>query len=723
MRMKKQHTYLYIILMTVVFSMFSVGCSNDSSSQQRKVNGLNGIYSYPMTLNVEYHDFDNTLTRGAAWQWTDGAQLYMQFHIGNTLVGGTAVYHRQSDSWNITTNQQLSTDSEGICEAYYFTNQNGISGQQVSLSNTSATYTDKEGSFVFTEDNVLFVRLQLTPMIGRIRFKGSASAHFGVDGLSYYNSYDIQKNSFSTANTKLSSSFNQEGTTDYYYMMFSDSEKRQMTVDGTGKAAYIRTFDSSVLAVGQSGYIMLPSTDSIPPGWTLVNKDNLKAIELPAVNATQVQEIGIAKATLSSSIQSNGNGSISDCGFVISTNNAPTIADSRYSYGVATGDFGKTVTGLKEYTTYHVRAYAINEAGTAYGEETTFTTLEVTMPTLSDVTMGTVSNTSAEMTATVTSTGNGTLSDAGFVYSTNHYPTVTDHKLSCGKVTSLSSKATGLTPETTYYVRAYAVNEKGTVYSSEREFKTAKTEINPYTTLTIETSYGSTTLDMAKVQGGTFKMGAQSSSSSQDNYDKNAYSDEKPVHQVTVSTFYISKTLVTQYLWYVVMGSYPSISSQYGLGEDYPVYNVSYTQCQQFINKLKNLTGKNFRVPTEAEWEFAARGGNNSNNTVYSGSSTVGSVAWYSQNASGKTHPVAQKQANELNIYDMNGNLWEWCSDWYALYSSASQTNPTGPTSGSSRVIRGGCYSDNAVDARVSVRSSASPGTGYTTIGLRLVME
>ena len=720
--MKKQHT-LYMILMTVVFSMFSVGCSNDSSSQQRKVNGLNGLYTYTMMLNVECHDYDNTFTRGDSWQWADGSQLYMHFHIGNALVGGTAVYNRQTDSWNITTNQQLTTDSEGICEAYYFANHNSISGQQMSLSNTSANYTDREGAFVFTEDNVLFVRLQLTPMTGRIRFKGSPSMHFGINGLSYYDSYDIQKNSFSTANTKLSSSFNQEGTTDYYYMMFSDSEKRQMMVDGTGKAAYIRTFDSSVLAVGQSGYIMLPSVDSIPPGWTLVNKDNLKVIVLPSVNATQVQEIGIAKATLSSSIQSNGNGSISDCGFVISTNNAPTIADVRYSYGAATGDFGKTITGLKEYTTYHVRSYAINEAGTAYGEETTFTTLEVTMPTLSEVTMETISNTSAEMTATVTSTGNGTLSDAGFVYSTNHYPTVTDNKLSCGKVTNLSSKATGLTPETNYYVRAYAVNEKGTVYSSEREFKTAKSEVNPYTTLTIETNYGSTALDMAKVAGGTFKMGAQSKSSSQDNYDKDAYDDERPVHQVTVSDFYMSKTLVTQYLWYVVMGSYPNVGSMHGLGEDYPVYEVSYTQCQQFITKLNSITGKKFRMPTEAEWEFAARGGKNSGGTVYSGSNTIGTVAWWSGNSSGKSHPVAQKQANELNIYDMSGNLWEWCSDWYGNYSTSAQTNPTGPSSGNSRVIRGGGWNDSAYDCRVSVRSSAAPGSGYTTVGLRLVME
>lgn len=446
-------------------------------------------------------------------------------------------------------------------------------------------------------------------------------------------------------------------------------------------------------------------------------------ITQPTLSGTQVSEVGVSKVTLSSSVTGNGRGTISDAGFVYSLNAAPTIDDSRVSCGKVNGTFGKTVTGLKEKTTYHVRSYAVNEAGTAYGAEATFTTLEVSAPTVSTTTVIDVSRTSATFTAQVTATGNGTLTDAGFVYSTNHYPTTSDNKLSCGKSTTLSSKATGLQQETTYYVRAYAINERGASYGAEQSFTTTRNEVNPYTTLTVETNYGSTTLDMATVNGGTFMMGAQSKVSTQDNYDKNAYDDERPVHQVTVSGFLMSKTLVTQYLWYVVMGSYPNISSQYGLGEDYPVYNVSYQQCLQFMQKLGSITGKKFRMPTEAEWEFAARGGNNAESTTYSGSNTAGTVAWYSQNAGGKTHPVAQKQANELNIYDMSGNLWEWCSDWYALYSSATQNNPTGPSTGSSRVIRGGGWNDSATDCRVSVRSSAAPSQGFTTVGLRLIME
>lgn len=218
-------------------------------------------------------------------------------------------------------------------------------------------------------------------------------------------------------------------------------------------------------------------------------------------------------------------------------------------------------------------------------------------------------------------------------------------------------------------------------------------------------------------------MGAQNTSASQPNYDSDADSDEKPTHSVTLSPYYIGKTEVTQQLWYVVMGSYPNISSTYGRGDDYPVYNVTYSQCEQFIKKLNTLTGKTFRLPTEAEWEYAARGGKNTNGYKYSGSSTVGTVAWYGSNSSNMTHPVAQKIANEINVYDMSGNVWEWCSDWYGNYSMSSQTDPTGSNSGPGHVIRGGAYNDASTECRVSVRSNAAATSSFTTLGLRLVME
>lgn len=222
---------------------------------------------------------------------------------------------------------------------------------------------------------------------------------------------------------------------------------------------------------------------------------------------------------------------------------------------------------------------------------------------------------------------------------------------------------------------------------------------------------------MITVAGGTFQMGAQSTDPNGQNYDADAYSDESPVHQVTLSAFTIGETEVTQALWQAVMGSNPS----YFKGSDLPVEQVDWYDCQTFLTKLNQLTGKTFRLPTEAEWEYAARGGNESTGYKYSGSNTIGNVAWYYDNGGSKTHAVGTKQANELGIYDMSGNVWEWCSDGYDSYSSSSQTNPTGAASGYLRVSRGGSWRDDASCCSVSNRVSGTPGFWYYIIGLRLV--
>lgn len=222
--------------------------------------------------------------------------------------------------------------------------------------------------------------------------------------------------------------------------------------------------------------------------------------------------------------------------------------------------------------------------------------------------------------------------------------------------------------------------------------------------------------NMVYVSGGTFTMGATSEQGSEANYE--SY-DEKPTHRVTLSSFYIGKYEVTQAEWKAVMGSNPS----YFKGDNLPVENVSWNDCQEFIRKLISLTGKNFRLPTEAEWEFAARGGKNSRGYKYSGSNDIGSVAWYYSNSGSKTHPVGQKSPNELGLYDMSGNVWEWCQDWNGDYPSSVQTNPTGPISGSYRVCRGGSWDYNAGGCRVSFRNFCTPGGRGDSLGLRLAMQ
>ena len=219
--------------------------------------------------------------------------------------------------------------------------------------------------------------------------------------------------------------------------------------------------------------------------------------------------------------------------------------------------------------------------------------------------------------------------------------------------------------------------------------------------------------EMVRVEGGTFRMGATSEQKDE------AWDREKPVHSVTLSGYYIGKTEVTQVLWEAVMGINPSRFK----GDYLPVENVSWDDCQEFIRKLNSMTGQNFRLPTEAEWEFACRGGNNSRGYKYSGSNNLGSVAWYDGNSGNKTHPVGTKAPNELGIYDMSGNVWEWCADWYGDYSSGAQTNPTGPYGGSNRVYRGGSWNYDVGRCRSSNRDFYYPWIRDIILGLRLALS
>ena len=237
---------------------------------------------------------------------------------------------------------------------------------------------------------------------------------------------------------------------------------------------------------------------------------------------------------------------------------------------------------------------------------------------------------------------------------------------------------------------------------------------------------------MVWVSGGTFTMGSTGS---------DADGDEEPLHSVSVSGYYIGKYEVTQTQWTSIMGSNPS----YSKGDNRPVEKVSWTDCCRFCNALSDHYGLQrcysisgsgdgasvtmvqssggFRLPTEAEWEFAARGGNSSRGYKYSGSDNIDYVAWYKDNSGiTRTHDVGGKNSNELGIYDMTGNVWEWCWDWYGAYTSQTQTNPTGAYSGSLRVNRGGSWSHDARSCRCTYRYYNSPSYRYDYLGLRLVL-
>ena len=232
---------------------------------------------------------------------------------------------------------------------------------------------------------------------------------------------------------------------------------------------------------------------------------------------------------------------------------------------------------------------------------------------------------------------------------------------------------------------------------------------NPSQNLTF--TVGGVSFTMVYVPGGTFTMGATGEQGS------DAWDNEKPTHSVMLSSYYIGQTEVTQALWTAVMGSNPSEFR----GDRRPVERVSWNDCQTFISRLNAKTGKNFRLPTEAEWEYAARGGH-SGGSLYAGSDNISNVAWYEDNSGNETHNVATKSPNSLGIYDMSGNVYEWCQDWYGDYSSSSQTNPKGPSNGDLCVLRGGSWCYFARFCRVSNRFVNAPSYSFGDLGLRLVL-
>ena len=261
-------------------------------------------------------------------------------------------------------------------------------------------------------------------------------------------------------------------------------------------------------------------------------------------------------------------------------------------------------------------------------------------------------------------------------------------------------------------------------YEADEEPNPDPQPTDPVKTFTVTGNGKTVTFNMMLVEAGTFLMGSTSGDS-----------NEQPVHQVMLTrNYYMGETEVTQALWYAVMGLTPTAeeesqwTSTTGLGDNYPAYDVNWDDCQEFITKLNQMTGATFRLPTEAEWEFAVKGGNKSQGYTYAGGNTLNDVAWNRDNSQslGRNHPdygthaVATKAPNELGLYDMSGNVWELCQDWYGSYSSSAQTDPTGPTSGSLRVLRGGSWDSDAANCRVADRGWTYATYRSGNLGFRL---
>ena len=228
--------------------------------------------------------------------------------------------------------------------------------------------------------------------------------------------------------------------------------------------------------------------------------------------------------------------------------------------------------------------------------------------------------------------------------------------------------------------------------------------------------------NLVRVEGGTFMMGAQHNDAQGDNYDPEAADNESPVHEVALRDYSIGKYEVSQQEWHAVMGYDLDWPEQYGVGERRPAYNVSRTDALQFVTKLSAMTGLAFGLPSEAQWEFAARGGNQSQQYRFSGSNHVDEVAWHHDNSDAMLHPVGEKQPNELGLYDMSGNLWEWCLDAYGPYSETPQANPVS-YDGDKFVLRGGAWAYLSAYCRTTCRDGYDGDAVSVSVGFRVVME
>ena len=419
---------------------------------------------------------------------------------------------------------------------------------------------------------------------------------------------------------------------------------------------------------------------------------------LPTITTNTTTAITQTTALASVNIANTSNVNIAEIGFCYAkTNNIPTIVDSISTLpntGNLTGNYTITITNLSANTLYYVRGYIKYNNAIYYGNVQNFTTLAI-LPQVSTNTVTNIANTSATANINISNPNSLSIIAAGVAYSsTNSTPTTANGYVAHNSTGNLAGNYTlplsSLTVNTTYYIRAY-INYNGTIYYGAVQSFTTTNNVLP-TTLTLTNLEA----NMVTVPAGSFTMGATNEQLA-NNGDGFSVFWSPSTQQVTLSSYKICRFEVTQQLWQDVMGNNPSYfnGGSYGTNLQRPVEKVSWDDCQTFITKLNQLTGKNYRLPTEAEWEYAARGGANSTYSyIYSGGNTLNEVAWNTNNSNSQTQTVGTKQANALGLYDMSGNVWEWCNDWYGNYSSTAVINPQGPATGFYRVIRGGSWGD-----------------------------
>lgn len=414
------------------------------------------------TMNVRTETYsDDCTTRVASEEWNDGATIYIRLEDNGIKCDGKVVYSKNDDSWTLYYDGVLPNgDYSGV--AYYIKGVPKTSSSVLSFTVENPVYLDTDIACQRKSEGV-WITVMLRPLTGRIRFSGVANKTIKISGVWNYSAFDIANKSLTESQSPIALQMGADGYTPYCYCSFPQAS-RTLSV-AYDNYLFSTVCEHPILDAAQAGYMKLP-TEEYHNGWEMT------VISLPSVSAVSVSGIGTHQATLSASIVSNGNATIGDCGFCYSTAANPTIDDVRVGCGIPNGNtFEKSVAGLTENTKYHVRAYAINELGIAYGQDNEFATVAITLPTLSSVTVnGKEGEGCVDFNAVLTSDGNGTVTKCGFVYSTREAPTLADSEVLSGTKPNLSSSVADLIIGTRYYVRAFATNEKGTAYGQQVSF-------------------------------------------------------------------------------------------------------------------------------------------------------------------------------------------------------------------------------------------------------------
>lgn len=447
-------------VLTFAASSIMTSCGNEmTEGESETITKQECILQFEVALD----NFKGDNTRSEVREWKNGDRIFLYLADGEGRVSARVVFDSTQNDWNLSYDG-IFPSGEYSGTAVFLDGDTQEWTDGMTLGSDVAIYRDLDVTCVKTGTMVKIVTL-LRPMVGRLRvlFSDSQILKFAVSGIEHNYKMSLPTLEFSTNETPVECEVGDNLYSKYIYGSFPQTS-RFISV-GYDNHLFTTQFEKRILEAGVSGYIDLP-TEASHKGWEMT------ILNTPQLGTLDVYDITTFSITLASTVVSNGNGTVSECGFCYSKSDNPTVSDVKVNCGKPTGGtFTKTVTGLEENTLYHVRAYAINESGVAYSEEVSVTTLAITVPSVSATTISVEEGSdSALFSAQIVSEGNGKISECGFCYSTSSMPDIYDKKLVASVSPSFTATASALVIGTRYYVRAYAVNEKGVAYGEQISF-------------------------------------------------------------------------------------------------------------------------------------------------------------------------------------------------------------------------------------------------------------